>query len=264
MLTRTEFIKRFGERAIFGMVHLEPLPGAPLFGGSLDAVIEAAIADAGALGACDGIVFENFGDRPFHKHVDAATVAAMTRVISEVKARLPFGVNVLRNDAHSAIAVAAATGAAFIRINVHTGTMAADQGLIEGEAGETLRYRASVAPNVLIFADYLVKHATPIGEHSVRDLRERGLADAIIISGLETGLPADARRLADVRRQVDAPILIGSGITAENADEYFDADGAIVGTSLKTAGRVDRKRVARVVKAFKRRGGRSGAGKSAR
>ena len=264
MLTRQSFAQRFGERAIFGMVHLEPLPGSPLFEGSLDAVIEAAIADASALAGCDGIVFENFGDRPFHKHVGAETIAAMTRVITEVKPRLPFGVNVLRNDAHAAIAVAAATGAAFIRINVHAGTMAADQGLIEGEAAETLRYRASVAPDVLIFADYLVKHATPVGEHSVRDLRERGLADAIIISGLETGLPADARRLSDVRRQVDAPILVGSGITAENADEYFDADGAIVGTSLKTQGRVDRKRVARVVKAFKRRGGRSAAGKSAR
>ena len=83
MLTRREFTKRFGERAIFGMVHLEPLPGAPLFGGSLDAVIEAAAADANALAACDGIVFENFGDRPFHKHVGAETIAAMTRVIAE-------------------------------------------------------------------------------------------------------------------------------------------------------------------------------------
>lgn len=264
MLSRTQFTKRFGERAIFGMVHLEPLPGAPLFEGSLDAVIEAAIADANALGACDGIVFENFGDRPFHKHAGAETIAAMTRVITEVKPRLPFGVNVLRNDAHSAIAIAAATGAAFVRVNVHTGTMAADQGLIEGEAAETLRFRAALAPDVLIFADYLVKHATPVGEHSVRDLRERGLADAIILSGLETGLPADARRLSDVRRQIDAPVLIGSGITAENADEYFEADGAIVGTSLKSRGRVDRGRVERVVKAFKRRGGRSRAGKSAR
>jgi len=239
------------------MVHLEPLPGAPLFGGSIDDVIEAAIADAKALteGGCDGIVFENFGDRPFRKHVEAETIAAMTRVITEVKPRIPFGVNALRNDARAAIAVAASTGAAFIRINVHTGTMATDQGIIEGEAAETLRFRASLAPRVLIFADYLVKHATPVGEHSVRDLRERGLADAIIISGAETGLPADAKRLAEVRRQIDAPILIGSGITGDNADDYPDADGAIVGTSLKSRGRVDRKRVERVVQAFKGRAG---------
>ena len=253
MLSRSEFWTRFGKRAIFGMVHLLPLPGAPLFGGSMDEVIDAAVADANALaaGGCDGIVFENFGDRPFHKRVGPETVAAMARVIADVKSKLPFGVNVLRNDARSALAIAAATGAQFIRINVHVGVMATDQGLIEGDAAETLRMRASIAPQVLIFADYLVKHATPVGEHSARDLRERGLADAIIISGQETGLPADARRLAHVRQSVDAPILIGSGVTAENAKDYAEADGAIVGTSLKSDGRIDGARVERVVRAFK-------------
>lgn len=270
MLSRIEFSKRFGARAVFGMVHLQPLPGAPLFGGSIDDVIEAAAADAKALaeGGCDGIVFENFGDRPFHKHVDAETIAAMTRVVAEVRPKVPFGVNVLRNDARAALAIAAATGAQFIRVNVHVGVMATDQGLIEGEAAETLRLRASIAPDVLIFADYLVKHATPVGEHSARDLRERGLADAIIISGAETGAPADARRLAQVREAVDAPILVGSGLSAENAADYADADGAIVGTSVKRDGRVEmpveRARVERVVRAFKLLGGRSGAGKAAR
>lgn len=253
MLTRLDFRKRFGAKAVFGMVHLQPLPGAPLFGGSIDEVIEAAVADASALaaGGCDGIVFENFGDRPFHKAVGPETIAAMTRVVAEVKSKLPVGVNVLRNDARAAIAIAAATGAQFIRVNVHAGVMATDQGLIEGEAADTLRMRAAIAPHVLIFADYLVKHATPVGEQSARDLRERALADAIIISGAETGLPADAKRLAQVRATVDAPILIGSGITAENANDYPDADGAIVGTSLKSEGRVDRARVERVVRAFK-------------
>src|SRR5438132_14244138 len=106
------FASRFG-RPIFGMVHLAALPGAPTFGGSMDEVIEAALADARALreGGCDGMLFENFGDRPFFKDaVPAETVAAMTRVIAEVRREvaLPFGVNVLRNDARSAIAIAAA------------------------------------------------------------------------------------------------------------------------------------------------------------
>src|SRR2546429_1501958 len=129
MLTRQSFKQRFGTKPIFGMVHLEALPGAPLFRGSIGVVIEAAMADAKALadGGCDGIVFENFGDRPFHKHVSAETIAAMTRVIADVRPKLPFGVNVLRNDARAAIAIAAATGAQFIRINVHVGAMATDQ-----------------------------------------------------------------------------------------------------------------------------------------
>src|SRR5205823_6316934 len=193
VLSRSEFSERFGHHAVFGMVHLRALPGAPMFGGSLGAVIAAAIADARALesGGCDGIVFENFGDRPFKKHVDAETIAAMTRVIAEVvrDIAIPHGVNVLRNDAHSALAIATATGAAFIRINIHVGVMATDQGVIEGEAGETLRQRAAFAPDVMIFADHMVKHATPLAPvdepQMARDLRERGLADAIIISGRE-------------------------------------------------------------------------------
>ena len=268
MLTRETFISRFG-RPLFGMVHLAPLPGAPLFGGSLSAVIDAALADARALrdGGCDGVVFENFGDRPFFKErVEPETVAAMTRVIVAVTAEvaLPFGVNVLRNDAASALAIAAATGAAFIRVNVHTGAMVTDQGIIEGRAGETLRRRAALAPDVLLFADFMVKHAAPLVNldqaQAARDLRVRGLADAMIISGPETGAEPDAARVARVRAAADAPLLVGSGLTESNADSFAAADGAIAGTSIKRNGRVeapvDQTRVARLVDAFRGGGGR--------
>ena len=268
MLTREAFAQRFGNRSLLGMIHLPALPGAPLFGGSMDAIVQSALADGRALilGGCDGIIFENFGDRPFFKVAGKETIAAMTRVIADVMAELsvPFGVNVLRNDAAGALAIAAATGADFIRVNVHTAAMLTDQGIIEGAAADTLRLRTSLAPNAAIFADHLVKHATPIGAvdvaQSARDLRERGLADAIIVSGRETGAPADVEQLRMVRDAVDAPILIGSGLTAENAAAYDDADGAIAGTSLKRDGRVDAavdaRRVERLVAAFKQRGGR--------
>ena len=245
------------------MVHMRALPGSPGFAGSIDDVVRCALADARALadGGCHGLGFENFGDRPFGKIAGKETIAAMTRVITEVtrEVRIPFGVNVLRNDPAGALAIAAATGAAFIRINVHTGAMLTDQGIIEGDAANTLRLRKSLAPDVLIFADHLVKHATPLGPvdevQSARDLRDRGLADAIIVSGRETGAEVDEARLASVRRAVDAPILIGSGLTAENASRFADADGAIVGTSLKTNGVVDRARVEQLV-AVTRRDGR--------
>lgn len=269
MLTRETFTQRFGRRAIFGMVHIKALPGAPMYGGSMAEVIDAAIADAKALaaGGCDGIGAENFGDRPFFAtRVPPETIAAMTRVIAAVVAevRLPVGVNVLRNDARSAIAIAAATGAAFIRINVHTGAMLTDQGIIEGEAAETLRSRARIAPDVAIFADHMVKHATPLVAldvvQSAKDLRERGLADAIIITGAGTGAAADPQRLELLRDAVDAPLLIGSGIDERNAAAFASADGAIVGTAMKRDGRVDAEvdvtRVERIVRAFKAAGGR--------
>jgi membrane complex biogenesis BtpA family protein len=270
VLTRAAFASRFASRAVFGMVHLRPLPGAPLFAGSLDDVIEAALADARALaaGGADGIVFENFGDRPFFAvRVPAATVASMTRVIAAVtrEVRLPFGVNVLRNDAASAVAIAAATGAAFIRVNVHTGAMLTDQGIIEGEAAETLRLRAALAPDVALFADHFVKHAVPLAPldavQAAKDLRDRGLADAVIASGAETGAAPDAARLAMLRDALpDAPLLLGSGLAADNAGVFAQADGAIVGTSVKEGGDVERPvdaaRVAAVVTAFKASGGR--------
>ena len=270
MLTRETFAKRFSRRAVFGMVHIKALPGAPMFAGSMDAVVEAAIRDARSLagGGCDALGCENYGDRPFFKtRVPPETIAAMTRVIAAIagEVQLPIGVNVLRNDARAALAIAAAVEAAFIRINVHTGAMITDQGIIEGEAAETLRSRARLGPGVAIFADHLVKHATPIVEpdvvQSAKDLRHRGYADAIIITGAETGAEADPRRLETLREALDdAPLLIGSGIDARNAAMFASADGAIVGTAMKRGGRVDapvdQKRVERIVRAFKAAGGR--------
>jgi membrane complex biogenesis BtpA family protein len=266
VLTRDDFARRYGRNAVIGMVHVGALPGAPLYGGSMRSVIDAAVRDARALrdGGCDAMAFENFGDRPFFKNgVAAETVAALTRVIVEVVAEvgLPFGVNVLRNDAASAIAIAAATAAAFIRVNIHTGTMLTDQGIIEGRAAETLRKRVAVAPEVLIFADHMVKHAVPVvamdEAQAAKDLRHRGLSDGIIVSGAETGAEPDRLRFITVREALpDVPILIGSGLTAANARAFASADGAIVGTSIKVDGRVeapvDPDRVARLVAAFKR------------
>jgi len=265
MLTRDDFQRRFHRNAVIGMVHVAALPGAPNHGGSMKAVIDAALRDARALrdGGCDAMAFENFGDRPFFKDcVPSETVAALTRVIVEVvsEVALPFGVNVLRNDASSAIAIAAATGAAFVRINIHTGAMLTDQGIIEGRAAETLRKRAAIAPDVLIFADHMVKHAVPMvvidETQAAKDLRHRGFADGVIISGSETGAEPDRASFAAVREALlEVPILIGSGLTVANAGAFADADGAIVGTSIKVDGRVDAPvdpdRVARLVAAFK-------------
>jgi membrane complex biogenesis BtpA family protein len=244
------------------MIHLLPLPGAPLFGGSIDAVVEAALRDAGAVvgGGADGLIVENFGDRPFfRKDVPPETIAAMTRAVMEIarEVRVPIGINVLRNDARGALGIAAATGAAFIRVNVHTGAMLTDQGIIEGDAAATMRARPD---SILVFADHLVKHAVPIGPvdfiRSARDLRLRGLADAVIVTGSETGATADAEGLAALRHALDAPLIVGSGVDEENAAS-FDADAAIVGTAIKHGRKVDApvvpERVEVIVRAFKSR-----------
>src|SRR5258708_4965078 len=211
MLTRSAFAQRFGRRAVIGMLHLAPLPGAPLYEGSLEGVLVRALADVEALasGGVDAIAIENFGDRRFRKNrVEPETIAAMTRIITEVahSVALPFGVNVLRNDAAAALAIAAATGAAFIRVNVHTGAVLADQGIIEGQAAETLRRPAAIAPEGLSLAKHDVKHATSLVPRdpiqSARDLRLRGLAEVLGVEGTENRAPSAPPRR---RRLAEAP-----------------------------------------------------------
>src|SRR6185369_5218769 len=158
--------------------------------------------------------------------------------------KLPIGFNVLRNDARAALALCAACGGSFIRVNVHTGAMLTDQGLIEGDAYHTLRYRERVASGAEIFADVHVKHAVPLGdwaiEDSAHDTVERGLADALIVSGVGTGQAADIADVERVRRACPkTKLLLGSGVTVENAHNYLRlADGVIVGTSLKHDGKL--------------------------
>ena len=187
----------FGTRTpVVGMVHLPPLPGAPRFDGDLETVVERAVADAESLsaGGVDGLLVENFGDAPFHPDdVPKHTVAAMTRAATAVTdtVDLPVGINVLRNDAGAALSVAAAVGAAFVRVNVHAGARVTDQGVVEGRAHETLRLRERLDADVDILADVGVKHSAPLSERPVReelrDVRELGLADAAVVSGPATG-----------------------------------------------------------------------------
>jgi len=235
-------------RGVIGMVHLLPLPAAPRWGGSLEAVLDRALADARALrdGGVDAVLVENYGDVPFHAEgVEAVTIAAMTRAVRAVveAVDMPVGVNVLRNDAAAALAVAAATGARFIRVNVHTGGMFTDQGWIEGRAAETLRVRSRVAPEVAILADLMVKHATPPPglelADAARDAWERGLADALIVSGTATGGTIDPDDVEAVRRAApDAPVLMGSGVTAATVRSALGtAHAVIVGSALEADGR---------------------------
>jgi uncharacterized protein len=232
------------DHPIIGVVHLLPLPTSPRWGGNLKTVIARAEQEATALaaGGVDGIIIENFFDAPFAKdQVDPAVVSAMTLIIDRLKGMVsvPLGINVLRNDAHSAIAIAACTGVQFIRVNVLTGVMATDQGLIEGQAYELLRYRRSLDLDVAILADVLVKHARPLGTPNlttaVQDTIQRGLADAVILSGWATGSPPTKEDLELARAAAGTtPVFIGSGASWENIAHLMSAaDGVIVASSLK-------------------------------
>jgi membrane complex biogenesis BtpA family protein len=178
---------------------------------------------------------------------------------------LPVGVNVLKTDAVSALAVATATGARFVRVNVHVGAVVADQGLLESRSYESLRYRRLLGADISILADVQAKHGMSLApvpiEQEARDAVSRGLADGLVVSGPATG---EATAMSDIKRVRGAvpgtPLLVGSGATAETAAELLSvADALIVGTAVKRDGilsnPVDPRRVRRLVDAA--RGGRS-------
>lgn len=231
--------------ALIGVAHLLPLPGAPRAGPPLREVIARAVADARTLesGGANAIIVENLGDAPFAgDRVPAATVAALARVVLAVREaapRLALGVNVLRNDASAALGIAAACEADFIRVNVHTGVMATDQGLLTGRARETLLERRLLGSSTRIAADVLVKHAEPIGAPDIGDLAHdtvhRGGAEAVIVSGTGTGRPLALGDLLRARAAVpEAGLWAGSGVRPETlSTALLDAlDAAVVGTWL--------------------------------
>ena len=253
-------------KAFIGVCHLLPLPGSPRWGGDMRAVIDRAEDEANILeqGGVNGIIVENFGDVPFRTgRLDPETISGMTVAVDRVQGMVsvPVGINMLRNDARSALGIAAVTGAKFIRVNVHYGVMAAEEGLIEGEAYQTMRHRKYLGLDVKILADVLVKHGVPLGSVDLgliaRETAQRGLADGLNVSGAATGLETASSDVSVVRQAVpDGLVLVGSGVTEKNIWSVIEhSDGAIIGTSLKEDGivtnRVDPDRVRRMAEIFR-------------
>lgn len=230
---------------VIGMLHAPPLPGSPEYRGDLSVIVRSVLQDAEALvdGGVDGLMLENFGDSPFYpRRVPAVTVAAMTLLGSELNRRfpIPFGINVLRNDGQSALAVALACGASFIRVNILCGARVADQGVIEAIAHDLLRDRTNLGANsIRIWADIDVKHSVALAERplsaEVHDLIDRGKSDAVIVSGESTGQPVAMDTLRIVKSAAkSSPVLIGSGITVDTVPDLVPfVDGIIAGTCLK-------------------------------
>jgi len=253
---------------LIGVIHLLPLPGSPRYGGSLTAIVERAVSDARVLAEAgfDGTLLENYGDAPFTRgDVEPAVVAAMTRCALAVGLAAPeltLGVNVLRNDAQAALAVAAATSATMVRINVHTGARITDQGIIEGGAYHTLRTREQLglSGRVRLLCDVAVKHSAalavrPLAEEAA-DTTERGLADAILLTGPATGMPVDDGELKLLTNTLETPIYVASGATVDNVTKLMSrAHGIIVGSVLRASGQagdpIDTEAASRFADAFR-------------
>ena len=252
-------------KPVIGCIHLLSLPGSPRYSGDLKKIFATALAEAEIykLNGLDGLIIENFRDHPFYPGaLPPETVAAMAAIAREVVNSFdgPVGINALRNDAEAAMAIATASGADFIRVNVHTGAAVTDQGVIEGKAHETLRLRKNLHSEVLVFADVHVKHASPLGNRSIEqetiENTERGMANGLIVSGTGTGMETALADVKVVKQNSHLPVLIGSGTTIDNIHElHLLADGFIVGSFFKKDGKavneVDPDRVKKFMDRYK-------------
>ncbi len=237
-------------KAVIGVVHCRPLPGSAAYDGEApEDIVAHAVEEAGRYerGGVHGLIVENHGDIPFSKPDDLGpeTAAMMAVILDRVRqaVAIPVGVNILANGAIQALAVARAAGGAFIRVNEWANAYVANEGIIEGPAAAATRYRSWLrARGVKIFADVHVKHGSHaiVADRSVPELTRDAEffdADVVIATGQRTG---DAADLTEVRTIADAtslPVLIGSGVTSENAGDLLSiADGLIVASSLKEEG----------------------------
>ena len=235
-------------RALVGMLHLGALPGTPRSRRPVATIAEQAVAEARQYAGAGfhGLMIENMHDRPYLKRAVGPEITAAMAVIGREVSRaveLPLGVQVLAGANREALAVAVACGAAFVRAEGFVFGHLADEGLIESDAGELLRYRRAIgAEDVRIFVDVKKKHSS----HALTadlDLAETAraaeffLADGVVVTGSATGRATDPEVVEAVRGGVAMPVLVGSGVTAENLHRYAAADALIVGSAAKRGGR---------------------------
>jgi uncharacterized protein len=252
------------DRPLVAMAHVPPLPGTPLYDANagIQGLVDQVRRDVEVLleVGFDALLFCNEGDRPYQLRAGPESAAVMTRVVCAMgELPVPFGVDFLW-DARCALAIAVATGAAFMR-EVCTGVYESDMGLWEADAAALLRERRRLdAERIAIFMNVTPEFASPIGRRSpaeaARSAVVSSLPDAILVSGPMAGAEPDVALVASVREAVGekAPVLLNTGAKAATIAEYLPfVDGCIVGSDLKVDGYtwnpVDRERARRFLDA---------------
>ncbi|MFX0050340.1 MAG: BtpA/SgcQ family protein [Candidatus Hermodarchaeota archaeon] len=234
-----------GKKPLIGMVHLPSLYNPKKIPVSIDEAFNISFQDAIILekAGFDAILIENFHDTPYSKYrLDDTRFLIMNLVVSKILSRIsiPCGINILRNACVQALVMATVNQASFIRCNIYEGAYVTDQGIIEGVAAQVRKRYRELGSKIKILVDIHVKHATPLGDFSITEAAanatRRGEADAIIISGRETGKLIDSTKLENFANVSKIRPILGSGLSKENITKVFPyISGAIVGTSLKVS-----------------------------
>jgi len=232
-------------KPVIGMIHVDALPGTPNYKGSVKNIIEKAIAEAkGYLSAgIDSIAIENMHDVPYLNKSAGSEITSLMSIIGyEVKNKtsLPVGIQILAGANKQALSAAHSAGLDFIRAEGFVYSHIADEGIMDADAAELLRFRKSIgAENILIFTDIKKKHSShaitsDLTIESTANAAEFFLSDGLIITGAETGKEAEVEEIKSVRKVTKLPVIVGSGINNENVERYFPfSDAMIIGSYFK-------------------------------
>jgi len=255
-------------KTLVGMIHVAALPGTPRHRLPLPEIIATAAAEARLYADCgvDAILIENMHDRPYLKGAVGpeitATMTAVALAVREAAPVIPCGLQILAAANREALAVAATADLAFIRAEGFVFAHVADEGLIESDAAALLRYRKQIgAEHILVLTDIKKKHSAHAltADLDIADTARAAeffLSDGLILTGSHTGAEPDLAEIRAARDATTLPILLGSGVTAENIHSLLaHADAAIVGSHFKRDGRwenpVDPDRVRRFMERFR-------------
>jgi membrane complex biogenesis BtpA family protein len=242
-------IRNLPPKFLAAMIAVLPLPGSPLYDGNDQRVMEQALSDLEIYknAGVDSIIFENDHDLPYvQPPLDEKGIALMTEIVREARQRFegPIGIQMLEAANVTSLEIAAEADLDFIRVEAYVFAHVGGSGVINGSAGKVLRRRKELnAEHVKVFADVKKKH----GSHSLTidmDIRDEilqaefFLVDGVIVTSKFTGIHPDTEDLIKAKSVTKLPVLIGSGMTAENIHEYLPlADGFIVGSYFRRDGK---------------------------
>ncbi|MEL6593513.1 MAG: BtpA/SgcQ family protein [Bacteroidota bacterium] len=236
------------QQTIIGMIHVPSLPGTPHYNGKFEEIVTQVAAEAQIYqkAGIDAIAIENMHDVPYlRREVGPEIVASMTRLGRVVKenADLPCGIQILAGANRAALAAAQAAKLDFVRAEGFVFAHTADEGLMQSDAGELLRYRKQIgAEHIALYTDIKKKHSShaltaDVSLAETAKAAEFFLSDGVIVTGASTGETASLADLEAVGQAVDIPVLVGSGVNLDNIDQYLPlCDGLIIGSWFKKDG----------------------------
>lgn len=236
------------KKPVIGMIHLKALPGTPKYSHDKSYIIDESLKEAEIYkdAGIDAIMIENMHDVPYLKEKVGHEVSSLMALVAyqiKQQTQLPLGIQILAGANKEAIAAANTSGADFIRAEGFVYAHVADEGLIEAQAGELLRYRKQVdAEHIAIFTDIKKKHSSHAltNDVSLLDTAKAAqffLSDGVVITGNHTGVSASIEDLKILKASLNFPVLVGSGITLENVSAYLPiCDAIIVGSYFKEKG----------------------------